>query len=132
MRQRFGAIGRYGSLAVIERCIRTFKNECTRRLVSVPYRLATFENEVTLYFSWYNGHRPHSRVRGATPDEVYHHRRPAQRAPQFEPRPRWPRRSRCATPQALIRGQPGVNLDLLVRYHAGRQALPIVTLLRAA
>ena len=32
IRQRFGAIGRHGSLAVIERCIQTLKNECTRRL----------------------------------------------------------------------------------------------------
>jgi transposase InsO family protein len=30
--QRFGAVGKYGSLAVIERLIRTIKDECTRRL----------------------------------------------------------------------------------------------------
>src|SRR5213593_1587115 len=34
VRQRFGAIGKYGSLAVIERCIRTIKHECTRRLIT--------------------------------------------------------------------------------------------------
>ncbi len=61
IRQRFGAIGRYGSLAVIERCIRTLKTECTRRLTTVPYRLATMEQELAFYFSWYNGHRPHTR-----------------------------------------------------------------------
>ena len=38
IRQRFGAIGKYGSLAVIERFIRTMKNEATRRIL-VPYRL---------------------------------------------------------------------------------------------
>src|SRR6058998_1158619 len=40
IRHRFGALGKYGSLAVIERCIRTAKVECTRRLIVVPYRLA--------------------------------------------------------------------------------------------
>src|SRR6266571_5341168 len=43
IRQRFGAIGQYGSLAVIERCIRTIKNECTRRLILIPYRLAAMQ-----------------------------------------------------------------------------------------
>ena len=36
--QRFGAIGKYGSLAVIERFIRTLKTQCTRRLFYVPDR----------------------------------------------------------------------------------------------
>jgi hypothetical protein len=111
-RHRFGALGKYGSLAVIERGIRTIKNECTRLLSVVPFRLAVLEQELALYFSWYNGLRPHIRLGGATPDEVYHRRRPAIRAPRFEPRPRWPRRSPCASPRTLIRGQPGVRLDL--------------------
>jgi len=132
IRQRFGAIGQYGSLAVIERCIRTLKTECTRRLITVPYRLVAFEQGLKLYCSWYNGHRPHTRLRGATPDEVYYDRRPAVRAPRFEPRPRWPRRSPCASPRTLIRGQPGVQLNLAVRYLDGRRHLPIVTLKRVA
>jgi len=132
IRQRFGAIGQYGSLAVIERCIRTLKTECTRRLITVPYGLAGFKQELGLYFSWYNGHRPHMRLRAATPDEVYYHRRPSVRSPRFEPRPRWPRRSPCASPRTLIRGRPGVQFDLGVRYFSGRLHLPIVTLKRAA
>jgi putative transposase len=35
IRQRFGAVGKYGSLAVIERLIRTIKDECTRRLIPI-------------------------------------------------------------------------------------------------
>jgi len=132
IQHRFGAVGRYGSLAVIERCIRTAKVECTRRLIVVPYRLVAFEQELALYISWFNGHRPHTRLSAATPDEVYHHRRLACRAPRFEPRSRWPRRSQCAAPQALIRGRPGVRLDLSVHFHAERRHLPIVTLKRAA
>jgi len=132
IQHRFGAVGKYGSLAVIERCIRTVKTECTRRLILVPFRVAAFEQDLELYFSWFNGHRPHTRLSAATPDEVYHHRRPACPSPRFEPRRRWPRRSRCAAPRTLIRGQPGVRLELSVRFHAGRRHLPIVTLKRAA
>jgi len=132
VRQRFGAIGKYGSLAVIERCIRTIKHECTRRLITVPYRLTAMEQELVIYFSWYNRHRPHSRLGALTPDEGYHHRRPAAQGPRFEPRPRWPRRAPCALPRTLIRGQPGATLHLAVRYHGGRRHLPIVTLKRAA
>ncbi len=132
VRQRFGAIGKYGSLAVIERCIRSIKNECTRRLILVPYRLTAMERELTLYFSWFNGHRPHSRLGAATPDEVYHHRRPSAKTPRFEPRPRWPRRSPCASPPTLIRGRPRVALHLALRFHAGRWHLPIIRLERAA
>ena len=130
IRHRFGALGKYGSLAVIERSMRTLKSECTRRLILVPYRLARFEQELALYFSWYNGHRPHSWLRGATPDEIYQRRRPAIRAPRFEPRRQWPRRSRCAAPQTIIRGQPGAKLDLSVQFLAERRHLPIVTLKR--
>jgi len=132
IQHRFGAVGKYGSLAVIERCIRTLKNECTRRLVLVPYRLGTFRRELAVYSSWYNGHRPHTWLGGATPDEIHYHRRPVSRAPRFEPRPRWPRRSPCAAPQVLVRGQPGVRLELEVHHHSGRRHLPIVTLVRAA
>jgi transposase InsO family protein len=132
IQHRFGALGKHGSLAVIERCIRTVKNECTRRLSVVPYRLAAFEQELELYCSWYNGCRPHSWLSGATPDEAYHRTRPAHRMPRFEPRQRWPRRSGCAAPQVLVRGQPGVRLDLSAQFHAERRHLPVVMLKRAA
>src|SRR2546422_8002577 len=77
IRHRFGALGKYGSLAVIERGIRTMKSECIRRLSVVPYRLASFEQELALYCSWYNGHRPHTWLSSAAPDEVYHRQRRA-------------------------------------------------------
>lgn len=96
IRQRFGAVGQYGSVAVIERCIRTLKTECVRRLIATPYRLDAFERELSHHRAWYNGHRPHTRLRGRTPDEVYHGLRPACDAPRFEPRPRWPPQSPCA------------------------------------
>jgi len=57
---------------------------------------------------------------------------PACRRPRFEPRPRWPRRSPCAAPHALVRGQPGAVLELEVERFGGRPNLPIVSLRRVA
>ncbi len=131
IRQRFGAVGTYGSLAVIERLIRSIKDECTRRLI-IPYRRDAFRRELLLFLSWYNGHRPHTRLDVRTPDEIYFGERPACLMPRFEPRRRWPRRSRCAGPQATIRGRRGVRLELQVSHLAGRKHLPIVELKRAA
>ena len=59
LRQRFGAVGKYGSLAVIERLIRTIKDECTRRLI-IPYRRSAFRRELSLFITWYNSDRPHT------------------------------------------------------------------------
>jgi transposase InsO family protein len=88
---RFGAVGKYGSIAVIERLMRTFKTEFTRRLVLVSFRRSEFARELSLWSRWYNAHRPHEVLVAPTPDEVYFRRRPACRAPRNEPRPRWPR-----------------------------------------
>ena len=131
IRQRFGAIGKYGSLAVIERCIRSMKRECTR-LIVVPLHREAFRRELQAYVSWFNEERPHTFLRGATPDEVYFRQTPACRRPRFEPRPRWPRRSPCARPQALVRGRPGVTgMELVLEARGGRKHLPVVTLRRA-
>jgi putative transposase len=132
IRQRFGAIGKHGSLAVVERCIRTIKSECTRRLAVVPFGLQAFKLELALFTAWYNEQRPHTWLGGGTPQEIYQGLRPACRSPRFEPRPRWPRRAGCATPHALIRGRPGVEVGLEVTYLTGRRHLPVVTLKRAA
>jgi len=129
---RFGAVGKHGSIAVVERFILTLKDGCTRRLICVPSRRRNFREELARFVEWYNEWRPHEWLRGATPNEVYDKRRPANRLPRFEPRARWPRPSPCAAPRTLVKGQPGVRLALEVRYHAGRKHLPIVALRRAA
>jgi transposase InsO family protein len=85
IQQRFGAIGKYGSLAVVERCIRSLKNECTRAIL-VSVRRVEFERELAAYTSWLNADRPHSFLGGATPDEIYLGKMPANRKPRFEPR----------------------------------------------
>jgi putative transposase len=131
IRQRFGAIGRYGSLAVVERLIRTMKEECTRRLV-VPFHRAAFLRELVLFVDWYNGDRPHTRLEARTPDEVYYGRPAASLVPRFEPRQRWPRDAPCAAPQTAIRGCCGTRLELHIRFRLRRKHLPIVELNHAA
>jgi transposase InsO family protein len=131
IRHRMGAIGKRGSIAVIERFIGSVKREGVRPLHVVPLLRRALHREVELYRLWYNGDRAHTTLHGATPDEVYFARRPACRQPRFEPRPRWPRGAPCAKPQVLIRGQPGVRLQLSVEF-VGQCRLPRLTLRHAA
>ena len=131
IRQRFGAVGKYGSIAVVERLIRSLKNECTRRLI-VPYGRTAFRHELALYIDWYNYDRPHEALDGATPEEIYDDIPPACRMPRFEPRKKWPRGSPCAGPTTEVRGRRGVQLQLSVSFLADRRHLPIVELRQAA
>ena len=131
--QRFGALGKYGSIAVIERLMRTIKSECTRRLALVPLQQRQFRNEISLFVRWYNTHRPHEGLGNShTPEEMYRGLPSVTMAPRFEPRRRWPRGSPCAAPRAPVRGRRGVKLVMNVEYVAGRKHLPVVTLQRAA
>ncbi len=131
IRQRFGAVGKYGSIAVVERLIRTIKSECTRKLI-VPYRCEDFRRELLHFTNWYNQHRPHEFLEGCTPDEIYFGLDPAGSAPRFEPRKGWPRGSPCAAPRTGVQGQCGISLELNVCRMAGRSHLPIVELKTAA
>ena len=128
---RYGAIGKHGSIAVIERLILTTKTLLSRLLL-VPYRRDAFLRELTAAAEWYNEHRAHSWLRGRTPNEAYGRRFPANRRPRFEPRDRWQRGSPCAKPWALVRGSPGARLSIEVTFHSGRKHLPIVKVNRAA
>jgi transposase InsO family protein len=128
---RFGAVGQHGSIAVIERFIRTLKDEGTRR-ITVPLRRDAFRRELNWFVARYNEHRPNMGLDGKTPNEVYFGRRPGNRRPRIEPRRRWTRRSRCAVPQVLVAGQPRDRLTIQLAYHASRRHLPVVTLKRAA
>ena len=131
IRPRFGAIGKYGSIAVVERFIRTLKDECTRR-ISVPLRHGDIRRELICYLDWYNEHRPHEFLVGRTPNEVYHGHPAANEVDRIEVRPHWPPDASCAAPIAAIEGEPGQKVMLVVRHHAGRKHLPIVQLRRVA
>ena len=128
---RYGAVGKHGSIAVVERLIKTLKDECTRR-IPVPLQRNAFRRQLLSFVQWYGEHRPHMTLEGRTPNEVYFGRPPANRQPRIEPRPRWPRRSRCAKPQTLVAGKPGDRCKLKLEYHDKQQHLPVVKLLRAA
>jgi transposase InsO family protein len=128
---RFGAVGKHGSIAVVERFILTMKTLCTR-VILVPLRRETMRSELELFRRWYNESRPHMTLKGATPDEIYHGRHPTCRYPRLEPRAHWPRRSSCARPGVPIRGWPGQRLGLHVEFTSGRKQLPTVSLRSAA
>jgi putative transposase len=132
IRHRRGAVGQTGSIALVERFIRTLKNGCTRALSVVPFSQRAFRRELSLFFQWYNDARPHMSLMGATPDEIYFKRPPANRSPRYDPRPNWPRGSPCAAPQTLVKGHPGAVLQIKIGFVAGRRHLPTVALKRAA
>src|SRR5512138_2401016 len=71
VRPRYGAVGRYGSIAVLERFMRTLKAEGLRRLITTPLDEATMTEELTVFVDWYNEVRPHRGLGGATPNEMY-------------------------------------------------------------
>jgi transposase InsO family protein len=126
---RFGAIGKHGSIAVLERFWRSMKEECFRR-IAVPLEPAAMEAELDAYLLWYAAHRPHGSLGGATPGERLAGVLPANQRPGLEPRARYP----------LARGDPAVplrrrvqgELRLVVRLVEGRKHLPIVELREAA
>jgi putative transposase len=131
IRQRFGAVGKYGSVSVIERFIKSVKNEGTRK-IHVPLRWDAMRRELSYYVCWYNQFRPHTYLNGKTPTEVYEGLIPANSKPRFEPRSRWPRGSPCAAPQAKIKGRKGSKLVLVIGYFEGRKHLPVIELKRVA
>jgi len=131
IRPRFGAVGKCGSIAVIERFILSLKSEGLGRIL-VPLRKKTFRQEVQSYVDWFNRHRPHASLGGRTPDEAYRRIAAANKCPRWEPRRRWPRDASCTGLKAKLRGDPGVRLELTVTHHNGQQHLPIIRLKRVA
>ena len=116
---RCGAVGKKGSIAVVERLIRSVKCECTRQ-IRVPLDVDAMRKEIALYASWYNESRPHQGLDGKTPAEVYSGVR--RNAQSLEPRPRWP-----------VHGDTKrvKRIKMVVKFLEGRRHLPIVELKRA-
>ncbi len=123
IRPRYGAVHRYGSIAVIERFIKSLKDEWLRRLV-ISLRFEAMRHDLSAYASWFNEHRPHQALGGSTPFEVYEGRTRANQILRFEPRAKWPARR----DEVLS----CVRLTLSVTYHHGRRHLPIIELKQAA
>ena len=76
VRQRFGAIGKKGSIALIERLWRTLKDALGLRLLR-PLVADELRAKVELGLVHYAHFRPHQALGGATPAEVYFGRMPA-------------------------------------------------------
>jgi len=125
VKQRFGAIGKHGSIAVTERVILTYKDGCTRRIL-VPISRNEMIRETKLFFEWYNSHRPHMSLNGKTPNEVYFNRRAANAKPRIETRPLAKHSTPCAKPQMCVAGRAGAKVKVLLEFLEGRRHLPII------
>jgi putative transposase len=105
IRRRFGAVGRSGSIALIERFWRSMKEEYVRGLFL--YRpLRRIEADLARYAEWFNAERPHQGLGNRTPDDIHEGRR--RRTPRLP-----------------------VRAALRVRYLGDDRALPVLRL-RAA
>ena len=69
IKPRFGAVGKYGSIAIIERFMRTLKDECTRKIL-VPYGFDHMCDELGAFITWYNEYRPNMALDARTPAET--------------------------------------------------------------
>ena len=76
VKQRFGAIGRKGSIALIERLWRTLKDTLGLRLLR-PLVAEDLMETIELGLVHYAHFRPHHALGGATPVEIYFGRTPA-------------------------------------------------------
>ncbi len=130
---RYGAVGQHGSIAVIERLIRTIKYEWFR-LGCVSKDAKQTQARLERCRVWHNQFRPHEALDGTTPDEVYFAKAKAKanEKPRYEPRHRWPRDFPCARPQAPPKRKARGKLTLEVQFFHNNRALPIVRRRRAA
>ena len=131
IKPRFGAIGKHGSIAVIERFIRSLKEEYLKRLL-IPLRMDAMRQEIACYTHWYNEHRPHQSLNGATPLEMYERTTAANQKPRYEPRRQWPPDAPCAAPYAPPKPNQDSPLTLVIRFADRHRKLPIIELRQAA
>ncbi len=131
IRPRFGAVGQHGSIAIIERFIRSMKYEYLRHIL-VPMHITHMRQEIVCYIDWYNRHRPHQGLEGATPLEIYESSIPANRKARYEPRKHWPVGSGCAAPYAEPRPEQGKHLRFVLTFADKYRRLPIAQLREVA
>jgi len=113
IKQRFGAIGKHGSIAVTERVILTYKESCTRRIL-VPISRSEMIHETKLFCEWYNVYRPHMSLGGKTPNEAYFNIRAANTKPRIETRHLAKHSNPCAAPRMCIAGRTGTGIANVV------------------
>jgi transposase InsO family protein len=111
VKQRFGAIGKKGSIALMERLWRTLKDTLGLRLLR-PLVAEDLAATVELGLLHYSHFRPHQALGGATPAEVYFGRTPSHL---------------CAIPPP--RGRPGEcpsDSPFRVEYLDAERLLPVL------
>jgi transposase InsO family protein/DNA-binding transcriptional regulator YiaG len=109
VKQRFGAIGQKGSIALIERLWRTLKDALGLRLLR-PMAAEDLMATIALGLVHYAHFRPHQAVGGATPAEIYFGRTPSHLSAIPPPR-----------------GRPGerpMDLPFLIDYLDAERLLP--------
>jgi len=112
-RQRFGAIGMYGSIAIIERLWRTLKDALRLRSFN-PLTKRDLEHRLHQGLYCYSYLRPHQGLGGATPAEIYFGREPAHLAAVHPPRAR-PREGPIHSPFEIAYLDPDQMLPVLIR-----------------
>jgi transposase InsO family protein len=128
---RHASKGSLRATAIIERFFRSLKDEWLRK-IRVPLTAREMRRAIRQYVDWYHRHRPHQGLGGRTPHEVMSGVRPANEAPRLEPRPKWPRRARCARPYARPKNRQAGDVALSVRFADDSLKLPIVRIDAAA
>ena len=74
IRRRYGAVGKWQGVAVIDRFFGALKAEYAKRwMLFLPTR--RIEEHLKRYVLWHGRHRPHQGLGGRTPDEVFFARR---------------------------------------------------------
>ena len=111
VKQRFGAVGKKGSIALIERLWRALKDTLGLRLLR-PSAAEHLMEKVELGLFHYAHFRPHQGLGGATPAEIYFGREPSHLSAIPPPR-----------------GRPGegpIGLPLRVDYLDAERMLPVL------
>jgi len=111
IRPRYASAGNLRATAIVERFIRSLKDEWLCRIL-VPLDEASLRREFALYKNWFNAERPHQGLDGRTPNGVYDGK-------PIEP----------PEPIVLDREKP---LTLVVSFRDKRRCLPVVTIKQAA
>ena len=113
IRQRFGAVGRHGSIAIIERLWRTLKDGLRLRSFK-PLTKRELERRLELGLHYYTYLRPHQGLGGAPPAEIHFGRQPAYLAAVHPPRAR-PREGPRSCPFEIDYLDPDKMLPVLIR-----------------
>lgn len=112
VKQRFGAVGKKGSIALIEHLWRTLKDTLGLRLLK-PLVAEDLTEKIELGLIHYAHFRPHQALGGATPAEIYFGRTPAYLSSVPPPRGR-PREGPAASPFQVEYLDSEQRLPLLV------------------